>query len=424
MTALDMVVHDPRVKHDKSATIVPMLQAYESAIAAGKIAPAPAELQIAIQAHRERLAREEALRLAEKAEKAEKAIAAEKAAALGPNAISYAIEHFVSKGDALACRCCSKSFGVRLWKYHCGGCGACVCDGCSQRRFVLLPPLQHGYSKATAGLQQGYRLDASGKSELRVCDGCPNPEMSPPSTLGDFCDRIGLKKHELLDWDRDRLVDALYKFGTIEDELREQILGEFATYQQSHTPRSMRGSGVQRHDHRELQRLRREKEERDIEAAKQASLDELQTFYHGTALEAGLTIQKCGFNVDLSGSNAGTMLGNGVYLTTTLGKAMSYTSEPPAGRAMAGTRPHGGCVLTLKVDLGKTKEMTRHDPMMRTWHEHGFDSAHSGDGVNGKMEEHCVRDAERVTIVDVVLGNTGKAESAGYSVLGGRLHKK
>jgi len=61
--------------------------------------------------------------------------------------------------------------------------------------------------------------------------------------------------------------------------------------------------------------------------------------------------------------------------------------------------------------------------MMRSWHRHGYDSAHSGDGVNGQMEEHCVRDASRVHVVDVVLANTGRAGRAGYTVRGERLVK-
>jgi hypothetical protein len=36
-----------------------------------------------------------------------------------------------------------------------------------------------------------------------------------------------------------------------------------------------------------------------------------RTFYHGTSLEAAYSIQRTGFDVDLSGSNAGTLLGNG-----------------------------------------------------------------------------------------------------------------
>jgi hypothetical protein len=162
---------------------------------------------------------------------------------------------------------------------------------------------------------------------------------------------------------------------------------------------------------RELARLRLQVAEQASLESERARLDGMQTFYHGTSLEAGLAIQKRGFRIDLSGSNAGRMLGDGVYLTTTLEKALNY----------AKVKPHGGCVLELKVDLGRCKELARRDPMMQTWHQHSYDSAHSGDGINGEREEHCVRDPSRVTVVDVVLNNTGKAAKAGYVVRGGKL---
>jgi len=38
-------------------------------------------------------------------------------------------------------------------------------------------------------------------------------------------------------------------------------------------------------------------------------------YYHGTSLAAALSIQKDGFDVTMSGSNAGAMLGDGVYVT-------------------------------------------------------------------------------------------------------------
>ena len=46
-------------------------------------------------------------------------------------------------------------------------------------------------------------------------------------------------------------------------------------------------------------------------------------FYHGTSLAAALKIQDEGFRVDLAGSNAGKMLGPGLYCTTTLEKAVN-----------------------------------------------------------------------------------------------------
>ena len=150
----------------------------------------------------------------------------------------------------------------------------------------------------------------------------------------------------------------------------------------------------------------------------QAQLDAMEDFYHGTSLEAGLQIQAGGFDVDLSGSNAGTMLGNGVYVTRTLKKALHYAmgkAEKP--------NPHEGCVLHLKVDLGKMytvtggKKKLPDDPLRLTWFEppHSYDSCFSPAGYGGEREEHCVRDASRVHVVDVTIGHTGQAAAAGYS---------
>ena len=99
-----------------------------------------------------------------------------------------------------------------------------------------------------------------------------------------------------------------------------------------------------------MARLRAEKGKRD-------QLDTLPTFYHGTALEAALKIQAEGFRVDLPGTNAGMMLGDGVYLTPTLRKALAYaTGDPARPHTM---KPHGGVVIELKVNLGKCKELAR-----------------------------------------------------------------
>ncbi len=89
--------------------------------------------------------------------------------------------------------------------------------------------------------------------------------------------------------------------------------------------------------------------------------------YHGTSLLAALSIQKNGFDVSKSGTNAGTMLGNGVYVTTTLTKALNYASP----------KRHGGVVLVLKVDLGKVYNVKQGDPHMKNWHKKGYDSAFS-----------------------------------------------
>ena len=109
----------------------------------------------------------------------------------------------------------------------------------------------------------------------------------------------------------------------------------------------------------------------------------------------------------------GTLLGNGVYLTTTLAKALNYARDKPCE----------GVVLQLKINTGNIKHLVRGDPMRLTWHEHGFDAAHAAADVirDGSLEEFCVRDPLRIQIVDCVLGNTGAASAIGYRVQRGVL---
>ena len=67
------------------------------------------------------------------------------------------------------------------------------------------------------------------------------------------------------------------------------------------------------------------------------------TFYLGISIEAALAIQAYGFDVARAGTNAGALLGLGVYCTTTLEKAMDYAKGNPAG----------GIIFELRVDLGR-----------------------------------------------------------------------
>ena len=191
----------------------------------------------------------------------------------------------------------------------------------------------------------------------------------------------------------------------------------------------------------------------ESDAEEKARVDKLQTFYHGTALEAGLAIQNGGFNVDLSGTNAGQMLGPGVYLTTELEKATVYATGD-SGRPHT-LNPHGGCVLHLKVDLGSCKKLTHHArdasgrAMRKHWHlpengghdsvfshgcrcgpatsqhPHGSPTCRFGwdrcSTANGIREEHCVHDAARVVVVDVTLVRTGEANRAGFTVQASKL---
>jgi len=66
------------------------------------------------------------------------------------------------------------------------------------------------------------------------------------------------------------------------------------------------------------------------------------TFYHGTSIESALKIQAYGFDVALSRSSAGALLGPGVYCTTTLKKAMDYVEGKEAD----------GIIFELQADQG------------------------------------------------------------------------
>ena len=136
------------------------------------------------------------------------------------------------------------------------------------------------------------------------------------------------------------------------------------------------------------------------------------TFYHGTSIEAAFKIQDTGFRVDLAGSNAGALLGDGVYCTTTLEKALHYAKQ----------HPQNGVIFELEVDLGRCKELNQADPMMTTWQSHGYDSAWAPKGANSHgLEENCIKNPASIRIVNVVAGHTGSLRKMGIAVKNGRL---
>jgi hypothetical protein len=139
-------------------------------------------------------------------------------------------------------------------------------------------------------------------------------------------------------------------------------------------------------------------------------------FYHGTSLEAAMNIQKVGFDVHLSGSNAGATLGRGLYVTTTLQKALNYAERNPCQ----------GAIFELRVQLGRCYKVTVDDRNMKKWQEMGYDSAWAAQGIIGEREENCIKDPRppRVVIQNITLGHTGEAKRAGYWVEDGKLRKK
>jgi hypothetical protein len=113
-----------------------------------------------------------------------------------------------------------------------------------------------------------------------------------------------------------------------------------------------------------------------------------------------------GVSAGRSGANAGQMLGAGVYVTTSLKKAMNYARE-------------GGAVFRLKVDLGRCLKLES-DLDMRSW-QGRFDSAWAPAGLFGEREENCVRDPRRVRVEDVLLVAPAEAARGHWRVVDRRL---
>ena len=137
-----------------------------------------------------------------------------------------------------------------------------------------------------------------------------------------------------------------------------------------------------------------------------------------------MNIQENGFDVSLSGTNAGAALGRGLYVTSTyvtstLEKALNYAKPKPCN----------GAVFELRVDLGECYTITANDRdngNLQTWQQMGYDSAWARAGIIGEREENCIKDPRppRVVIKHIVLGHTGRANSAGYWVDQGKLRKR
>ena len=132
-----------------------------------------------------------------------------------------------------------------------------------------------------------------------------------------------------------------------------------------------------------------------------------EIFYHGTSVQAAFGIQTHGFRVGVSGAMSTSLLGPGVYCTAVLEKAVDYSKSLPCG----------GAVLVVRCDLGRCKVLSCGDTMMKTWQQHGFDSAFAPTGANHRnMAENCIKDPKRVHMVGVFAGNTAKLQCMGVYV--------
>ncbi|XP_056118976.1 uncharacterized protein LOC130096495 [Rhinichthys klamathensis goyatoka] len=113
--------------------------------------------------------------------------------------------------------------------------------------------------------------------------------------------------------------------------------------------------------------------------------------YHGTTERAAEQIKVDGFQPSQDG-----MLGRGVYLSRDLNKASRYPLETP----------HERVVIRVKVDVGKVKKIDhKGHPMQKTWHVNGYDTAWCPPKcgmVPSGLEEDCVWDQKRITVIDVI----------------------
>ncbi|KAK9955400.1 hypothetical protein ABG768_015282 [Culter alburnus] len=113
--------------------------------------------------------------------------------------------------------------------------------------------------------------------------------------------------------------------------------------------------------------------------------------YHGTTERAAEQIKVFGFQPSQDG-----MLGRGVYLSRDLNKASRYPLD----------KPHERVVIRVKVDVGKVKKIDQQGhPLQKTWHDHGYDTAWCPPNcgmLSSNLEEDCVWDPKRITIIDVI----------------------
>ena len=128
-----------------------------------------------------------------------------------------------------------------------------------------------------------------------------------------------------------------------------------------------------------------------------------------------MNIQENGFDVSLSGTNAGKALGRGLYVTSKLEKALIYAKR----------MPYNGAIFELRVELGQCYTVNANDSNRQNWQEMGYDSSWAAAGIIGEREEYCIKDPRppRVVIQHIFLGHTGEANSAGYWVAQGKFRK-
>ncbi|XP_061420149.1 uncharacterized protein LOC133350138 [Lethenteron reissneri] len=119
--------------------------------------------------------------------------------------------------------------------------------------------------------------------------------------------------------------------------------------------------------------------------------DRRYIMYHGTDAQGAHGILAQGFRRSARG-----MLGPGVYVSRDIEKARRYPIGKPENVKV---------ILKLRVNVGRVKKIDGQDhPLRLTWHDEGYDTAWVPRGcgmVTSELEEDCVWDPERITVVGV-----------------------
>eukprot|EP00931_Biecheleriopsis_adriatica_P094366 TRINITY_DN6801_c0_g1_i1.p1 TRINITY_DN6801_c0_g1~~TRINITY_DN6801_c0_g1_i1.p1 ORF type:complete len:775 (-),score=113.21 TRINITY_DN6801_c0_g1_i1:7-2052(-) len=96
--------------------------------------------------------------------------------------------------------------------------------------------------------------------------------------------------------------------------------------------------------------------------------------WHGTQVRAGLAIAQNDFDIDLSGSSAGSMLGNGVYCAESCTKADEYAKDEPDGYYKGVY-----AMLLCRVCMGNMFYTTKRDSEAKDGFEEGKYDSTLGD---------------------------------------------
>ncbi|KAM4717039.1 uncharacterized protein FYW61_017256 [Anableps anableps] len=132
----------------------------------------------------------------------------------------------------------------------------------------------------------------------------------------------------------------------------------------------------------------------------QPSDNQTYVMYHGTTKGNAQGILASGFRRSADG-----MLGPGVYLSRDLEKASRYPINHPERDRV---------VIKVKVNVGRVKAINcQNHPMQKTWHDHGYDTAWVPPNcgmVKSGLEEDCVWDPSRITIIRLIKPTVGPAQ--------------